>query len=645
MNESSGDELTMAEKIKTEEAKKYPPSQEVIDKAWIKDWEAKRLEVGKDWTATENFWAKEAEDLVWEKKWDKICDQSEKPFFKWFTGATTNIVANAVDRHYKERPDKIAFYWVPEDPNAPIKEITYKILYEEVNKFANAFKKLGLKKGDIVTIYMPRIPEQFYVMLACTKLGAMHSVIYAGFSSAAIADRIHDAESPFLITTDGYPYRGKPIDSKKVCDDAAEQCPTIKNLIVVKHAGNDVNWVEGRDLWYRDIVEKESTECPTEMVDSETPLFILYTSGTTGKPKGIQHHHGGYQVGVQTTLKYCFDLKDEDVWFCTADPGWITGHSYIVYGPLILGTTSMFYEGAFNFPDWGRWWQLVQDYKITVFYTAPTAIRALMAQGTEWPDKYDLSSLRILGTVGEPINPAAWEWYHESIGKNKCPIIDTWWQTETGNFTITPGPTQVLKPGSATKAFFGVHAMVVDEDGKEVAPNTEGYLVITTPWPGMLRTLYKDPDRYMNQYWAKYEGRYYVTGDAAKMDDDGYIWIIGRTDDVIKVSGHRLGTAEIESAIVSHPKVAEAACIGLPHEMKGNAIKAFVVIVSSAEKSEELAQEIRQHVRNRLGPIARPDWVEIVDGLPKTRSGKIMRRLLKARELGQDIGDTSTLQD
>ncbi|MFW9990705.1 MAG: acetate--CoA ligase [Candidatus Odinarchaeota archaeon] len=636
----------MAGEIKTEEAKKYPPPQEAIDRAWIKDWDAKIAEVGKDWAASEAFWAKEAESLYWEKKWDNVCDQTEKPFYKWFTDARTNIVANAVDRHYRERPDKIAFYWVPEDPNKPTKEITYKILYEEVNKFANALKKLGLKKGNIVTIYMPRIPEQFYAMLACAKLGAMHSVIYAGFSSSAIADRVHDAESPILICTDGYPYRSKTINSKKICDEAADQSSSLKHLIVVKHAENVVEWNEDRDLWYRDIVESESTECPTEMVDSETPLFILYTSGTTGKPKGILHTHGGYQVGIQATLKYCFDIHpEEDIWYCTADPGWITGHSYIVYGPLVLGVTSMFYEGAPNYPDWGRWWQLVQDYKITHFYTAPTAIRTIMGEGEQIPAKYDLSSLKVLGTVGEPINPAAWEWYYEHIGKRKCPIIDTWWQTETGNFMITPGTTQILKPGSGTKPFFGVKAMIVNEDGDKVAPNTEGYLVLTTPWPAMLRTLYKDPDRYVNQYWAKYENRYYVTGDAAKIDEDGYIWIIGRTDDVIKVSGHRLGTAEIESAIVSHPKVAEAAAIGLPHDIKGNAIKAFVVLVSGAEESEDLIKDIRLHVRNKLGPIAQPDWIDIVDGLPKTRSGKIMRRLLKARELGQDTGDTSTLQD
>ncbi|MHA1449797.1 MAG: acetate--CoA ligase [Candidatus Hodarchaeales archaeon] len=636
----------MADKIKIEEAKKYPPPQRAIDKAWIKDWEAKRLEVGASWEATEAFWEKEAEGLFWEGKWDKVCDQSEKPFYKWFTGVKTNIVANAVDRHYKERPDKVAFYWIPEDPDKPTKAITYKILYEEVNKFANALKKLGLKEGQIVTIYMPRIPEQFYAMLACTKLGAMHSVIYAGFSSSAIADRVHDAESPFLICTDGYPYRGKIINSKKVCDEAAKNSPSLKNVIVVKHAGNEVDWTEGRDLWYRDIVEPESTECETLMVDSEHPLFILYTSGTTGKPKGILHVHGGYMVGIQATLKYCFDIHpEEDIWFCTADPGWITGHSYIVYGPLILGVTSIFYEGAFNLPDWGRWWKLVQDYKITAFYTAPTAIRALMAQGEKWPNMYDISSLRILGTVGEPINPSAWEWYNEHIGKGQCPIIDTWWQTETGNFMITPGPTTTMKPGSATKPFFGVHAKIVNEDGDEEPPNTEGYLVLTTPWPAMLRTLYKDPDRYISQYWAKYDNKYYVTGDAAKMDNDGYIWIIGRTDDVIKVSGHRLGTAEIESALVSHPKVAEAAAIGLPHEMKGNAIKAFVVLVSGETGSEDLVKEIRMHVRTNMGPIAQPDWIDIVDSLPKTRSGKIMRRLLKAKELGQEIGDTSTLQD
>jgi acetyl-CoA synthetase len=505
---------------------------------------------------------------------------------------------------------------------------------------------MGVKRGDIVTIYLPRIPEQMIAMLACAKIGAPHSVVYGGFSVEALAECIEDAESRILITADGGWLRGKIVQLKDIADEARARQPTIEACIVVKRTGKEIYMEPGRDYWYQELMSLpiSTPTCYTEHLDAEDPLFILYTSGTTGRPKGIVHTHGGYMVHTYTTLKYVFDMKDEERYWCAADPGWITGHSYIVYGPLLNGATSFMYEGAPNHPYPNRWWRIVEYYGITILYTAPTAIRGLMRYGDNWANRHNLSSLRLLGSVGEPINPEAWRWYYNVIGKGHCPITDTWWQTETGGFMITPLPVTLLKPGSATRPFFGIDADVVDDKGQPVQTGEEGYLVIKKPWPGMLRTIFHDPKRYQTQYWGKF-GNLYQIGDSARKDEDGYIWIIGRMDDVIKVSGYRLGTAEVESALVSHPSVAEAAAIGLPHELKGNAIHAYVILKAGVEKSDKLAEELRNHVGHEIGPIAKPDTISFPDSLPKTRSGKIMRRLLRARALGLPEGDVSTLEE
>jgi acetyl-CoA synthetase len=503
-----------------------------------------------------------------------------------------------------------------------------------------------VKKGDIVTIYLPRIPEQVITMLACAKIGAVHSVVYGGFSVEALAERIEDAQSRVLITADGGWLRGNIVKLKDIADEAVGRQPTIETCLVIRRTGQEINMESGRDYWYHELMNLPiaGPSCPTEPMDAEDLLFILYTSGTTGRPKGIVHTHGGYMVFTHTTLKYVFDIKDEDRWWCAADPGWITGHSYIVYAPLLNGATSFMYEGALNYPYPNRWWQMVEKYGITILYTAPTAIRGLMRFGDAWPNRHDLSSLRLLGSVGEPINPEAWKWYHSVIGKGNCPIMDTWWQTETGGFMITPLPITPLKPGSATNPFFGVEIDVVDGEGKPVSAGEEGFLVIKRPWPGMLRTLYKDPDRYKEQYWAKFKDMY-QTGDSARRDSDGYVWVIGRIDDVLKVSGYRLGSAEVESALVSHPDVTEAAAIGLPHELKGNAIHTYVILREGVEGNDKLVETLKKHVGHELGPIAKPESITFVPSLPKTRSGKIMRRLLRARALGQPEGDVSTLED
>jgi len=619
----------------------YPASQ-VVAAANVKEYDAPYQYSTHD---PDGFSAERAEELEWFQKWDKVLDDSNPPFYKWFTGAKTNIVHNAVDRHLKTwRKNKLALIWQGEPGDG--RTFSYHALNRQVSKFASVLKSLGVKKGDIVTIYLPRIPELVFAMLACAKIGAAHSVVYGGFSVEALAERIEDAQSRVLITADGGWMRGKVVQLKQIADEAIARQPTIETCVVVKRTGQDIHMEAGRDYWYEDLMNLPiaSQQCPTEPMDAEDMLFILYTSGTTGRPKGIVHTHGGYMVYVHTTFKYVFDIKDEDRWWCAADPGWITGHSYIVYAPLIAGATSFMYEGAPAHPYPNRWWQLVERYGITVLYTAPTAIRGLMRYGEAWANRHDLSSLRLLGSVGEPINPEAWRWYYTNIGKERCPIMDTWWQTETAGFMITPLPVTPLKPGSATRPFFGVAIDVYNEQGQPAKTCEEGYLVITRPWPGMLRTLYRDPERYREQYWGGFKG-VYLTGDSARIDEDGYVWVIGRVDDVIKVSGYRLGTAEVESALVSHPNVAEAAVVGLPHDLKGHAIHAFVILRDGIVPNDKLAEAMREHVGHELGPIARPETIKFVDSLPKTRSGKIMRRLLRARALGMPEGDVSTLED
>lgn len=620
----------------------FYPAEDIVKSAHIKDWEKLNKEASADY---EKFWADRAEELHWFKKWNKVIDDSKKPFYKWFTGAKTNISYNCLDVHVKtHRRNKIAFIW--EGENGDFEAMSYFRLHKETCKFANILKSMGVTKGDRVTIYMGRIPEIVVAMLACARIGAIHSVVYGGFSVEALHERIEDSQSKLLIVADGAYQRGKIVPLKDIADEALKRAGGIEHVIVVKRTGHEVNMEFGRDMWYHELrtLPVASNDCSLEVMDAEDPLFILYTSGTTGKPKAILHTHGGYQVGTYTTLKYVFDIQEQDRYWCAADPGWITGHSYIVYGPLLNGATSFLYEGAPNFPYPNRWWKMIENYGINILYTAPTAIRGLMRFGEAWVKRHDLSSLRLLGSVGEPINPEAWRWYYEVVGNSKCPIMDTWWQTETGMFMITPMPCVPLKPGSGTRPFPGLIMDVVDDEGKSVKPNEEGYLVIKNPWPAMIRTIYGDDDRYVEQYWSKYPG-WYMTGDSAKKDEDGYFWIIGRVDDVIKVSGYRLGTAEIESALVSHSAVAEAAAIGLPHEVKGNAIHAYVILRAGIQGDSKLIEELKQHVGHEVGPIAKPEQIEFVDSLPKTRSGKIMRRVLKAKALGQDPGNLSTLED
>ncbi|HUI11282.1 MAG TPA: acetate--CoA ligase [Bacteroidota bacterium] len=622
----------------------YSPSSEVVAQANVNDPEAARKDASRD---LEGYWAKRAEELFWYKKWDRVLDDSNKPFYKWFVGGKTNIVANAIDRHVRTwRRNKLALIW--EGEKGDLRTFSYHALAREVCKFANVLKSMGVNKGDRVTIYMPRIPETVIAMLATAKIGAVHSVVYGGFSVEALHGRIEDSESKVIVTADGGFMNGKTIELKKIVDEALKRTAAPENVVVVKHTGKEVSMEAGRDYWYHELMAmplvRNSNRCETEEMDAEDPLYILYTSGTTGKPKAILHTHGGYQVGVYATLKDVFDLKEEDRWWCTADPGWVTGHSYIVYAPLIAGATSVMYEGAPTYPFPDRWWTIVEKYGVSVMYTTPTAIRGLMRFGAAWPNRHDLTSLRLLGSVGEPINPEAWRWFYKNIGKEKCPIMDTWWQTETGMFMITPMPAMPLKPGSGSRPYPGVEADVVGEDGKPVKPGEEGFLVLKKPWPAMLRTVYKDPERYVKTYWSRYPGMY-TTGDSARKDEDGYFWVIGRVDDVIKVSGYRLGTAELESAFVSHPSVAEAAVIGLPHEIKGVAIHAYVTLKAGIDKSDTLVDELKQHIAHEVGPIAKPETIDFVPTLPKTRSGKIMRRVLKARALGMDEGDLSTLED
>jgi len=629
----------------------YYPSAEVVAQANITAYMHKKGFSSWDdlhrWSLdhSEEFWGEMAQRLEWYKPYVSVFDDSNKPFFKWFTGGQTNIVHNAIDRHmHTWRRNKLAYIWEGED--GTVRNFSYADVNREVSRLANVLKAMGVKKGDIVSIYLPRVPELPFAMLACAKIGAAHSVIYGGFSHEALRDRIADAHSKVLITADGGYMRNKVIELKKIADDAMASSPTIQTAIVLKRTGHPVDMHVGRDYWWHDLMALPiaSEVCATEPVDAEDPLFILYTSGSTGKPKGVLHTHGGYSVGISSSFHFTLDVKDDDIYWCAADPGWITGHSYIVYAPLIEGATSFIYEGAPNYPYPNRWWQMIERYKISILYTAPTAIRGLMRFGDAWPKRHDLSSLRLLGSVGEPINPEAWRWYYDVIGGNRCPIMDTWWQTETGGFMITPNPTTPLKPGSGTKPFLGIEMDVVDEQGNSKPDNEDGLLVAKRPWPAIMRTILHDPDRYANQYWNSEPAGMYSAGDSARRDKDGYFWIIGRIDDVIKVSGYRLGTAEIESALVSHPAVAEAAAIGLPHEIKGTGIHCFVILRNGYDASEKLGEELRTHVAKELGPITKPEAVTFVPQLPKTRSGKIMRRVLKAQALGQDLGDISTLE-
>ena len=597
----------------------------------------------------DTFWKKEGKRIDWIKPYKKIKDvkySKSDVRIKWYYDGTLNASTNCIDRHLKDKKNKTAIIWVGDDPKDS-KQISYKDLHKNVCKAANGLRELGIKKGDRVTIYLTMIPELAYVMLACARIGAIHSIIFGGFSPDSIAGRINDCQSDYIITADEGVRGGKIIPLKKIADEALLSCPNVKKCIVVRRTGNEVHWVDDRDVWYDDLIKTASSNCEPEEMSAEDPLFILYTSGSTGKPKGVLHTTGGYMVYASMTHQYIFDYKKNDIYWCSADIGWVTGHSYIIYGPLANGATTIMFEGVPNYPDTSRWWQIIDKYKVNIFYTAPTALRALMREGEGPVKKTSRKSLKLLGTVGEPINPEAWLWYYKIVGNSKCPIVDTWWQTETGGILISPQPGAIdLKPGSATKPFYGIKPAIVDENGKTLKGACRGRLCITQSWPGQMRTVYGDHERFINTYFSQFDGKYF-TGDGCRRDEDGYYWITGRVDDVIIVSGHNLGTAELESAFVAHPKVAEAAVVGYPHDIKGNGLYCYVTLNANENPSGDLERDLKLWVRKQIGPIATPDLIQFAPGLPKTRSGKIMRRILRkiAANEQDELGDTTTLAD